>query len=117
MKKLEDLRSKWLATQILDHEEHKKTIKEIFQRIEAAMKTFNVCTIPTSDYICLHLSSQVEIAISIQNTASQIHDDVKVIVNHSWTATHANRWGRKLLWNDWLPLRRQITKLSLRNRQ
>ena len=55
MKKLEDLGSKWLATKILDHEEHKKMIKQIFQRVDEGMKTFNVSAILISNYIYLYI--------------------------------------------------------------
>ncbi|KIM80637.1 hypothetical protein PILCRDRAFT_822370 [Piloderma croceum F 1598] len=60
MKNFEELTDKFLVTQILDYEEYKKKIRQIFQRINGATTSF-----------------QVVMTISIQNQAGQIHDDTK----------------------------------------
>ncbi|CAA7260761.1 unnamed protein product [Cyclocybe aegerita] len=60
MKKLEVLAGQSLTRRVLDHEEDEKKIQRIFQCVETATTIF-----------------QVEMAISIQETASQIHDGVK----------------------------------------
>jgi len=79
MKKLEDLTRKSLATRILDHEEYKQMIGQIFQRVNDATTSFQVRTlIFIEGCVLLIAPSQVGMAISIQNTASQIHDDTKV---------------------------------------
>jgi len=45
MKKLKDLANKSLAIRILDNEVHGTKIRQIFQRVEGATKSFFVCTI------------------------------------------------------------------------
>ncbi|KIJ94292.1 hypothetical protein K443DRAFT_12247, partial [Laccaria amethystina LaAM-08-1] len=60
MKELKDLADKSLALRVLDNEAHGTKIRQIFQRVEGATKSFFV-----------------EMAISIQQTASQIHDETK----------------------------------------
>jgi hypothetical protein len=60
MKKLEDLAKKSLAVWILDHEEYKSTIQQIFQRVNEATMPFQVRTlIFISSYICTHQSFPV----------------------------------------------------------
>jgi hypothetical protein len=45
MKKLDDLARKSLAIRTLDHEEYKKMIQEIFQRVNDATMSFQVFTL------------------------------------------------------------------------
>jgi hypothetical protein len=55
MKKLEDLAKKSLATQIFDHEEYKNTIQQIFQRVNEATTSFQVCALVfISGYVCTY---------------------------------------------------------------
>jgi len=55
MKNLEDLSNKSLATRIFDHEEYKSTIQQIFQRVNEATTSFQVCAlIFISCYACTH---------------------------------------------------------------
>lgn len=57
MKNLKDLAKKSLATRIFDHEEYKSTIQKIFQRVNDATASFQVCTlIFTSRHVCAHRS-------------------------------------------------------------
>ena len=96
MKKLEDLTRKSLATRILDHEEYGKTIQQIFQRVNEATTSFQVRTLYLSKVMYSLIGwSQVEMAISIQNTASQIHDDIKVSIFASWLVTRTDQLNRK----------------------
>ena len=45
MKKLKDLANKPLPTRIFDHEEYKSTIQRIFQRVNEATTSFQVCAL------------------------------------------------------------------------
>jgi len=57
MRKLESLAKKWLTTQILDHENYKKMIQQIFQRVKEATTSFLVRTIIfIKGYVCVHWS-------------------------------------------------------------
>ena len=82
MKKLNDLASKSLATQILDHEAYGPKIQQIFKRVKEATISFFV----RNRYVYLRLYifklvvRQFEMAISIQQTASEIRDDTKVSI-------------------------------------
>ena len=82
MKKLKDLSDKSLATRILDYEAYGTKIQQIFQRIKEATMSFFVSTIMCSSEV-MHIQvgcSQLEMAISIQQTASEIRDDTKVSI-------------------------------------
>ena len=89
MKKLEDLAKKSLATRIFDHEEYKNTIQLIFQRVNEATTSFQVCALMfISGYVYVPIGrSQIEMDISIQKTASQIQDDLKVSIEVSRLVT------------------------------
>ena len=83
MKKLNDLASKSVATQILDHEAYGPKIQQIFKRVKEATISFFV----RNHYVYLRLYyifklvvPQFEMAISIQQTASEIRDDTKVSI-------------------------------------
>ena len=82
MKKLNDLASKSVATQILDHEAYGPKIQQIFKRVKEATISFFV----RNRYVYLRLYifklvvRQFEMAISIQQTASEIRDDTKVSI-------------------------------------
>jgi hypothetical protein len=81
MKELNDLADKSLATQILDHEAYRLKIQQIFQRVKDATMSFFVDTIMFIIYIYILIDCfQFEMAISIQQTASEIRDDTKVSV-------------------------------------
>ena len=81
MKELKGLAEKSLATQILDHEAYGPKIQQIFQRIKEATMSFFVRTIMFINKIYIQIGhSQFEMAISIQQTASEIRDDTKVNV-------------------------------------
>jgi hypothetical protein len=81
MKELNDLADKSLAIRILDNEAHRTKILQNFQRVERATKSFFVCTIIIYKVRHIHIRrSQVEMAISIQQTASRIHDETKVSI-------------------------------------
>ena len=55
IKQLKDLANKSLAIRIFDHEEYKNTIQQIFQRVNEATTSFQVCPlIFTSGYVCTH---------------------------------------------------------------
>ena len=79
MKKLEYLAKKSLAVRIFDHEEYKSTIQQIFQRVNEATTSFHVRALIISVYVLIG-RSQMEMEISIQKTASQIQDDIKVSI-------------------------------------
>ena len=81
MKELKDLADKSLATRILDHEAHGPKIQQIFQRVKEATTSFFVCAIMFMlGYVYLIGHSQFEMAVSIQQTASEIRDDIKVSI-------------------------------------
>jgi hypothetical protein len=80
MKELKDLSDKSLATRILDHEAYGPKIQRIFERVKEATMSFFVRTLCCSSkvmYIQIGCS-QFEMAISIQQTASEIREDTKV---------------------------------------
>ena len=82
MKKLKDLSDKSLATRILDYEAYGTKIQQIFQRVKEATMSFFVSTIMYSSKV-MYIQvgcSQLEMAISIQQTASEIRDDTKVSI-------------------------------------
>ena len=82
MKKLKDLSDKSLATRILDYEAYGTKIQQIFQRVKEATMSFFVSTIMCSSKVMYIQVGcfQLEMAISIQQTASEIRDDTKVSI-------------------------------------
>ena len=76
---MNDLANKSLATRILDYEAYKPKIQQIFQRVKEATMSFFVRTFFSSMVMYIPIDrSQFEMAISIQQTASEIRDDTKV---------------------------------------
>ena len=55
-------------------------------------------------------------AISIQQTASEIRDDSKVRMKGFWLMTETDRLNRERLWNVYIPPRRPTTILYLKSR-
>ena len=60
--------------------------------------------------------TQFEMAISIQQTASEIRDDSKVRMKGFWLMTETDRLNRERLWNVYVPPRRLTTILYLKSR-
>ena len=81
MKELKDLAEKSPGIQILDYDAYGAKIQQIFQRVKEATTSFLVCTVMFIYGQHIHISgSQVEMAMSIQQTASEIRDDRKVSI-------------------------------------
>ena len=83
MKELRDLADKSLARRILDYEAYGPKIQQIFQRVKEATMVFFVRSFMSSFkvlYIHSNWSFQFEMAVSIQQTASEIRDDIKVSI-------------------------------------
>ena len=79
MKELQNHATISLATRILDHEAYESKIQQIFQRVKEATMSFFVRTMISSMVMCIQIGhSQFAMAISIQQTASEIREDIKV---------------------------------------
>ena len=78
MKKLNELADKSLATRILDYEAYSPKIQQIFQRVKEATMSFFVRTIMFKVMYSQIGCTQFEMAINIQQTASEIRYDTKV---------------------------------------
>ena len=81
MKELEDLADGSLSIQILDNEAYGTKIQQIFERVKGATESFFVRTIIIIKVMYIQIRhSQLEMAVNVQKTASQIHDDIKVSI-------------------------------------
>ena len=93
MEELKDLADESLSMQILDYEAYRSKIHQIFQCVKEATMSFFVRTIIfiLSKVMYVQIScSQFEMAISIQQTASEIRDDTKVSIKFFWLVTETD---------------------------